>query len=97
MPPDFVVDEVAAGTMLEESTLDEQYGIDVADLGTNNDFVGVGTHINIASGIGASLDGQQGGVRVSFAVVDVWDESKHWMWCRCKPHWKWRPCEPRSC
>ena len=46
MPPDFVVDEVAEETMLEESTLDGPYGMDVADVSSTSDVVGVGTDTN---------------------------------------------------
>ena len=52
---DLVVDDVAKEAMLEEVTLDEQYGIDVAGVGINNDAVGMGTHQNIGGGVGVSL------------------------------------------
>ena len=40
----FVVDDVAKEAMLEEVTLDEQYGIGVAGVRTHNDFVIIGTN-----------------------------------------------------
>ena len=63
-------DDVGSGsTMLEQVTLDESYGIGVADVGTNNDAVESGIDQNIGGGVCASLVG--GGVGASLAVVDI--------------------------
>ena len=63
-------------TILGEATLDDQYGIDVAGVGTNNGYVGVGTNLNVGGGVGASLDGQRGCVGASLAVVDILTQYK---------------------